>query len=217
MKGKKPVGIILDAQPGTSKTRELDTMALIKRDKLRDPKLLTDRYELRPLIDPESTAATTDLIKTTPERIRRSWELEPLPDDPKPEPGSYLNGLKDPHGFLLGLPETIEDDIPPVSQAFADKVKAMGGIMTPVGLICDPTVPVVGKRYMRLARALFCTMFSNTTRHVEDAEFHIRGYANRNRAKVDWEGTNAYFAKCLKLAFEHRHKPGRDPVYANKD
>lgn len=193
---------------------------MITRNKLRTAEQLTGRYEIRPviarpLIDPKSTAATTDLIKTTPERIRRSWELIPLPETPKYNAGDYLNGLKDPHSFLLAnLPETIEDEIPPVSQDFADKVKAMGGIMTPMGLICDPTVPVVGKRYMRLARALFCVMYSGTTRHVEDAEFHIRGYANRNREKIDWEGASAYFANCLRLAFKHRHNPGREPVYA---
>lgn len=194
---------------------------MITRNKLRSPEQLTGRYEIRPvitqpLVDPESTATTTDLTKTTPKRIRRSWELIPLPETSKHNAGDYLNDLKDPHSFLLAnIPGTIEDEIPPVSQDFADKVKAMGGIMTPVGLVCDPTVPVVGKCYMRLARALFCLMFSNTTRHVEDAEFHIRGYANRNKARLDWEGASAYFADCLKLAFKHRHNPGRNPVYAS--
>lgn len=214
MKGKKPEIVqklvnsaVLDPMPGTSKTQEVHYLKTLK-----DP----DSY-LKDILPVESISATTDLIKTTPERIRRSWELLPLPENPKLDPGTYLNGLKDPHSFLLNLPETIEDEIPPVSEAFAEKVKAMGGIMTPVGLICDPSIPVVGKRYMRLARALFCVMFSATTRHVEDAEFHIRGYANRNRDKVDWEGTTGYFANCLRLAFKHRHNPGREPVYANKE
>jgi hypothetical protein len=132
--------------------------------------------------------------------------------------GYYLKGLKDPSAFLLAnLSGTIEDEMPPVSQAFADKVKAEGGLMTPCGLVCNPSVQVAGKRYMRLAKALFCVMYSNTTRHVEDAEYHIRGYARRDKSRVDWEGTNAYFAKCLNLAFKHRHNPGREPIYANKE
>lgn len=126
----------------------------------------------------------------------------------------YLAGLE----MINSLPGTIEDEMPPVSQAFADKVKAMGGIMTPYGLVCDPAAPVEGKRYMRLARAVFRVVYNPTERHVEDTEFRIRNYARRNKNATDWEGMTAHLTKCLKLAIAHRHNPAlREPIYANKE
>lgn len=213
MKDKKPVGTIinsaiLDPMPGTSKTREIDTMAVIKRNKLRDPEQLTGRYEIRPLVDPERTAATTDLVKTTPESIRKSWGLPPV----DPQLAEYMAGLEK----IYHLPDTIEDEIPPVSEAFAKKVKEMGGVMTAFGLICDPRMPVTGKRYMRIARAFFTHMFNDSMRHVEDAEFRIRNYGTRNKKTPDWENMTGNFIKCLQAAIKMRHQPGRKPVYALK-
>lgn len=218
MKGKKPEvpetvvnSVILDPMPGTSKTRELDTMGLIKRDKLRDPERLTGRYEIRPiitqpLIDPESTAATRDLVMTTPESIRKSWSNSLV----NPSVQDYMQGL-------MHIPGTIEDEMPAVSQAFADKVKAEGGIMTPHGLVCDPTVPVVGKRYMRLAKALFAVMFSFSIRHVEDAEYRIRSFGKRNKEWGTPDPITEHFIICLRVAIKQRHaRNRRKPVYANK-
>jgi len=129
----------------------------------------------------------------------------------------YLKGVDiETFDKTFHLPGTIEDEIPPLPQAFVDKVKAEGGIITFRGIVCDTSVPVVGKRYMRLAKALFCTMYSDTMRHVEDAEYRIRGYGKRNKTAVDWEGMNAHFGKVLRLAFKLRHRPNREPVYANK-
>ena len=184
---------------------------MITRNVRPFPEALDGRKVItQPLIASESISATTDLIKSTPENIRKSWGI-PAKD---PVTSDYLADLE----MIYSLPATIEDEMPPVSQAFADKVKAMGGIMTPYGLICDPTAPVEGKRYMRLARAFFCLVYSQSERHVEDTEFRIRNYAQRNKNAPDWEGMTAYFIKGLKLAIKHRHHPElRNPIYANKE
>jgi len=157
----------------------------------------------------ESISATTDLIKTTQESIRKSWGT-PIEDQIVKD---YLSDMK----MVYSIPGTIEDEMPAVSQAFADKVKAEGGIMTPVGLICDPTVPVTGKRYMRLAKAFFCNMETIGSRHVEDVEYRIRNYAKRNKQLKDFMGVDNLFAEYLEIAFRLRHKPFRTPVYANKE
>lgn len=184
---------------------------MITRNLRPFPEALDGRKVItQPLIAPESISATTDLIKTTPESIRKSWGIPPEDQIAK----EYMAGLE----RIYSIPDTIEDEMPAVSQAFADKVKAMGGIMTPYGLICDPAAPVTGKRYMRLARALFCIVYDHVDRHVEDAEYRIRNYAQRNKNATDWEGMTAHFTKGLKCAIKYRHHPElRKPIYANKE
>lgn len=196
---------------------------------------MKDEYKKFPTLG-ESRSATTDLIKTTPESIRKSWGVPPVSSRvteclPNRSAGEceqsflgerveqlggveYLSGLQVAYSF----PDTIEDEMAPISQAFADKVKAMGGILTPYGLICDPSAPVTGKRYMRLAKVGFCLLFNQSYRHVEDLEFRIRNFAERNKKATDWESLGEDLAKCLRFAFKHRHRPGlRPPVYANKE
>lgn len=129
----------------------------------------------------------------------------------------HLYDPKPPTPRFMSIPGTIEDEMPPVSQAFVDKVKAMGGIMTPYGLVCDPSAPVTGKRYMRLAKAVFCILYSLGDRHVEDVEFRIRNFAQRDKQGSDWMGMNEDLANRLRLAIMNRHSPGlRNAIYANK-
>ena len=154
------------------------------------------------------TRAYSDLATATQESLRKSWGT-PVKD---PVTSEYLAGLE----RIYSLPATIEDEMPPVSQAFADKVKAMGGIMTPFGLVCNPAAPVTGKRYMRLARAFFTHVFNDSMRHVEDAEFRIRNFALRNKKSPDWEGMTDNLVQCLRASIKLRHKPGRKPIYALK-
>jgi hypothetical protein len=230
MKGKKPEIVqklvnsaILDPMPGTSKTRELDTMAMIKRNKLRDPEELTGCYEIRPIItsidlkgvkkppfpEIESRSTTTDLIKTTPESIRKSWGI-----GQDSVPSEYMAGLE----RLYAIPGTIEDEIPPVSEAFARKVHESGGMLTMMGILCNPEFPVTGKRYWRIANAFFRTLHSDRMRTVADAEFFIRSHLQRDKSKPDWEGMYTYFSKCISLAFKMRHRPyRRAAVRANQE
>lgn len=154
------------------------------------------------------TRAYGDLTATTRESVRKSWGI-PARD---PVTSEYLAGLE----RVYSLPGTIEDEMPPVSQAFADKVKAMGGIMTAYGIVCDPAAPVTGKRYMRLAKAVFCILYNQGDRHVEDVEFRIRNFAQRDKKGADWMGMNSELANRLRLAVMNRHSPGlRKPIYAS--
>lgn len=123
----------------------------------------------------------------------------------------YLSGMTE---YMLSLPTTIEDEIPPVSQAFADKVKAEGGRITAMGIMADPNFKVEGKRYMRLARTFFCTVWSPGMYTVEDVEYHIRRYAARDKVNPNPDGCYGNLAHCINLGFKHRHIPNRKPVYA---
>lgn len=160
-------------------------------------------------------------VRPFPERLDgRKVITQPFQDIHKgvsdlenPMAEEYLAGLNKSAAFW-SVPDTIEDELPPVSQAFADKVRAMGGIMTPYGIICDPEAPVTGKRYMRLAKVYFRLTHPRLDRHVEDTEFRIRNYGKRDKKAPDWMGMNAHFIQGLRLAIKHRHRPGeRKPTY----
>jgi len=192
MKDKKPVGKILMVVDSISQRNRLN--------ELNQPEGLGGSMAIH--------KAFPDLTKPRSADVQKSWG-KPLVI---PQGSEYLSGLQQ----MYFIPDTIEDEMPPVSQAFADKVKAMGGIMTPYGLICDPAAVVTGKRYMRLAKAVFCILYSQGDRHVEDVEFRIRNFAQRDKQGADWMGMNAELANRLRLAIMNRHSPGlRKPIYAS--
>lgn len=62
-----------------------------------------------------------------------------------------------------------------------------------------------GKRYHRIARALYTYMGQSIGNSLSRTEEIISRWNNRDIGKPDWEGQAAYFGKLLGLAFKMRH------------
>lgn len=65
-----------------------------------------------------------------------------------------------------------------------------------------------GKRYRRLALALYTQMGQSIGNSLNRTEEIISQWNNRNPKQTDLEGQGAYFGKLLGLAFKMRHNKG---------
>lgn len=76
---------------------------------------------------------------------------------------------------------------------------------------------LTNKRYKRLAKALFCTLYNDKFKTVESLERSLRVFASRDKSRTDWENSAESLKRCLGHAFRYRHNPIRQPVYEDKE
>lgn len=76
---------------------------------------------------------------------------------------------------------------------------------------------LTNKRYKRLARAVFCGLYNDSIKTVEQQERMLRIFASRDKSQPDWENRAETFKRVIGVGFRYRHKPTRQPVYEDKE